>query len=765
MQDDLLQRFLVSRSRTDLEALVRGEHAWLLAIAQHVAHDPGLAEDAVQEVFMKLIESPPAANVVQTSRGWLAACVIGAARTLLRGKSRREHRERVASRPEVLGDDRRDLDHDEVRAAVFELADPQRECVELRYFAGLSADEIGRTLGCARRTVDERLASARESLRKRLAPHAFALIAAGIQHETIVPRVTASREFIGRLERLLEHPSLITRTTAAGASAMFTWLAAAIVVSIGALAVWSGSQRGTDSSATIAAQSPAPRRDESQSSSSEGASEPIDTRVATPSSADVQIVKRIVRSSADLRVHVIDESGAHVKAGELRLEPDGFSASAALLSLAQREDLARFAELLDPIPLAGRNPFEVRQLPNELVGQSFRAYAVVPGFGTPEPAKFVLDADKMCELTLTLRAPRTVTITVEDRATHHPLADATVLSTTEFERRDIDAAAALREHAPGAGTTDALGRCTLDRLGAGVHEIEVHAAGHASSGLKLAADEDHLTASLDVASKFATVLVDVTDPGNMPVAGAPVICHRYDRALDERGSTDAMGRCRFDKIEPGSWTVSLDVPSFGKLIAQNKWKGENQSFGTSIDLDPGEFEVVHLGFLAGTASWAIEVVDARGRPCGDIEVSISGPVQRSAKTRKDGRVLFEHLPDGQWSYAIDGWSSRDHEIRWDSMRSDRVEIGRARIRGRVKFADSGAPAAGASVIASGDVYAMHACDENGQFQFENVPSGTFVVGAGAVGYQSPEATVKVENGDPPPIELVLVRRTADESVK
>ena len=294
MQDDLLQRFLVSRSRADLEALVRSEHAWLLAIAQHVTHDPGLAEDAVQEVFVKLIESPAAASSVHTGRGWLAACVIGAARTLLRGKSRREHREHVASRPEALSDEQGDIAGDEVRAAVFALPDQHRECVELRYFAGLSADEIGRTLGCARRTVDERLASARESLRKRLEPGAFALVAAGIQHETAVAPVAASREFTGRLERLLEHPKLAAHTTAAGASAIFAWLAAAVVAGIGTFAVWSGTRGESTSSAAIAAQAPSAQRDETPSSSADVADAAVDSRTATPSSADVTLVKRII---------------------------------------------------------------------------------------------------------------------------------------------------------------------------------------------------------------------------------------------------------------------------------------------------------------------------------------------------------------------------------------------------------------------------------------------------------------------------------------
>jgi RNA polymerase sigma-70 factor (ECF subfamily) len=760
MQDDLLQRFLVSRSRADLEALVRGEHAWLLAIAQHVAHDPGLAEDAVQEVFVKLIESPPATSAVQTSRGWLAACVIGAARTLLRGKTRREHRERVASRPEVLGDERDDIAHDTepdlVRAAVFALPDAHRECVELRYFAGLSADEIGRTLGCARRTVDERLASARESLRRRLAPRAFALIAAGIQHETAVPRVTASREFIGRLERLLEHPSLITRTTAAGASAMFTWLAAAIVVSVGAFAVWSETRRATSSSETIAAQSPASRRDESRSDSTEIASAPADARVAVPSSGGA-LVQPQGRPSADLRVHVVDGSGAHVHAGELRFEPADLGASAALLSLSQRDDLARFAELLDPIPLAGRNPLEVRGLPNELVGQSFRANAVVPGYGTPEPATFEVTDHGLSEVTLVVRAPRTIAISVEDAATHRAIANATVLSTTELERRDIEAAKALREHAPGAATSDALGHCTLDRLGAGEHDIEVHAAGHASTSVKLAAEANHLEIALNVVSQFASITVEVTAPNNVPVEGLPVICRQVGREFDRRASTDAKGGCRFAELEPGSWTVMLDSIPYAELRSKNKWKGANECVGTPLELTAGDDERVHLGFLSGTAAWAIELVDAHGRPGGELEVRLSGPVQRTGTTGKRGRVLFEYLPAGKWSIEVNGWTGNEQELADASMRTDRVELGTAHIRGRVKFAGTGAPAKGASVIASGDVFAMCRCDENGEFQLENAPKGTFVVGAGVAGYTSSEATVVVKDGDPPPIELTLVR--------
>src|SRR5262245_35347082 len=151
MHSDPLQRFLRRRSKQDFEQLLRAESARMLAAARRVLGDRALAEDAVQEVFVKLLEQGARPHEIRSGRGWLVARTIAAARARLRAEARREVREgnvaRSEEEPPVPTAEAR-----EVREAVFQLPGPLRQCVELRYFGALSAEEIGAALGCARRT-------------------------------------------------------------------------------------------------------------------------------------------------------------------------------------------------------------------------------------------------------------------------------------------------------------------------------------------------------------------------------------------------------------------------------------------------------------------------------------------------------------------------------------------------------------------------------------------------------------------------------------
>ena len=100
MNDTPLRRFLRTMSRDDFDALVRSEAGLLHAAARSVTGDTVLAEDAVQEVFVKLLESPPLETEVEVPRGWLLVRVLGVARNLVRAERRREQRERGVARPE-----------------------------------------------------------------------------------------------------------------------------------------------------------------------------------------------------------------------------------------------------------------------------------------------------------------------------------------------------------------------------------------------------------------------------------------------------------------------------------------------------------------------------------------------------------------------------------------------------------------------------------------------------------------------------------------
>lgn len=146
--------------------------AWTRALARRLIHDPGLAEDAVQDAW---IAAASHGTEVRTSDlGWLARIVRNAVLAGRRSRGARAVRERKAAVPETVAGDPGEL---VVQAelgqtlgrAVLELEEPYRRTVLLRFWRGLGTREIARSEGIEVSTVRTRLQRALEHLRGRLA--------------------------------------------------------------------------------------------------------------------------------------------------------------------------------------------------------------------------------------------------------------------------------------------------------------------------------------------------------------------------------------------------------------------------------------------------------------------------------------------------------------------------------------------------------------------------------------------------------------------
>lgn len=131
------------------------------------------AEDATQQVFMKLVEKPRDFNGEAHERAWLIVCAQNLCKDTLksaayaRRASLPENLEEVggteAAPEEALVDEEND-----VRAAVLALPELHRECIYLYYYEGYSTAEIATLCGAPPSTVRNRLADARAMLKKSL---------------------------------------------------------------------------------------------------------------------------------------------------------------------------------------------------------------------------------------------------------------------------------------------------------------------------------------------------------------------------------------------------------------------------------------------------------------------------------------------------------------------------------------------------------------------------------------------------------------------
>ncbi len=145
------------------------------ALARRVLNDRSLAEEVVQELFVRLWRDPERFDPGRGSlRSFLLAQVHGRSVDLLRAEvARRGREERDAFRSPAIDDDleRAVLDLTEaeaVRAALGSLAEGERTAIELAYFGGHTYREVATLLEQPEGTVKSRIRSGLLRLRAAL---------------------------------------------------------------------------------------------------------------------------------------------------------------------------------------------------------------------------------------------------------------------------------------------------------------------------------------------------------------------------------------------------------------------------------------------------------------------------------------------------------------------------------------------------------------------------------------------------------------------
>ncbi|HEX5164266.1 MAG TPA: sigma-70 family RNA polymerase sigma factor [Thermomicrobiales bacterium] len=160
---DLLAR-IAARDDAALGDLYDRYSGLAFGLAYRVLRDRGQAEDVVQEAFLAVWRRAATFDAARGSaRGWLTSIVHNAAIDRRRGRFRHQqdevdiedHAWRLAD-DDVWEDVSRRLDREQVRRALAQIPNEQRETLELAYFGGLTQAEIAAQTGEPLGTVKSR---------------------------------------------------------------------------------------------------------------------------------------------------------------------------------------------------------------------------------------------------------------------------------------------------------------------------------------------------------------------------------------------------------------------------------------------------------------------------------------------------------------------------------------------------------------------------------------------------------------------------------
>jgi RNA polymerase sigma-70 factor (ECF subfamily) len=167
----------IGRWREDALAEVYRRHGGAAyALARRLLNDNQLAEEILQEVFLRLWNTPERFDPERGSlRAYLLAQTHGRSVDLLRSEtSRRRREEREARQSPKFGEDieRQVIDltvSEKVKEVVAGLPTDERQAIELAYFGGHTYRQVAVMLDAPEGTVKSRIRTGLRRLRKDLA--------------------------------------------------------------------------------------------------------------------------------------------------------------------------------------------------------------------------------------------------------------------------------------------------------------------------------------------------------------------------------------------------------------------------------------------------------------------------------------------------------------------------------------------------------------------------------------------------------------------
>jgi len=152
----------------EITNLIETYQLTLLRLCYAYLHDQALAEDAVQETFLKAYRKLNQFHGDANIKTWLSAIAINCCRDMSRGSWFRHIDRSISVDHLPVRSEETIPEYDSVTIEVMRLPIRLREVVLLYYFQDMNTNEIAETLRISQQAVSSRLLRARKKLRKAL---------------------------------------------------------------------------------------------------------------------------------------------------------------------------------------------------------------------------------------------------------------------------------------------------------------------------------------------------------------------------------------------------------------------------------------------------------------------------------------------------------------------------------------------------------------------------------------------------------------------
>jgi RNA polymerase sigma-70 factor (ECF subfamily) len=150
--------------------LCRRYYPSMVAVGYSVLGDHQLAEDAAQESFARALVNLRKLKNQTRFAPWLAAICRNVAKDIVRTKARQINAKNLLKSE---AGNKISENNSAIRRAIEQLPFSDKELIVLRYYDGLSYEEIGSVLGISKGTINGRLTRAKRKMAKYIAHNGF----------------------------------------------------------------------------------------------------------------------------------------------------------------------------------------------------------------------------------------------------------------------------------------------------------------------------------------------------------------------------------------------------------------------------------------------------------------------------------------------------------------------------------------------------------------------------------------------------------------